>query len=431
VVPIRCCSRAEALVPSLLEFGPFPVRVETRSSSFPIRLVPGSAPKDISFPLPSPQPDPPRCFVDLQCLTTRRSRSSGFPAPPMSFHLSAWTMTSSGERPLVGFPSSWPSLLAFRSPSRTSTASSSVPPGHHTIGCRSSRPSSLEVCCPFDAPNPGNLLPGRSFHASNEFVAFPLRPRRELPHSLRSVFVVFRDPDGLPLPGPCDLFQPLTPMGFGYPSPLLLSLPSRVLRPSFSGTPPPVLRSEDRVPFGVGGGFPCHRLPIGFHRRSACASRLRIPPLRPSRRPFRLRLPSAFTVLRCPPDHLDGLSCGVQSFPGVSFPFHPFQPSVLPGSEDPGVRDPPGRFPLRVYPCNLVCPSAVVLTTTPVIPTGDEPFRVRCAPDHSSLDIVVVRVFWLGLPLPCVLVLCRAEALRSFRTPAGFLPPAPRTRFNL
>jgi hypothetical protein len=205
-------------------------------------------------------------------------------------------MASSGEWPLVGFPSSWPSLLAFRSPSRTSTACSSVPPDTHTIGCRSSRPSSLEVCCPFDAPNPGNLLPGRPFHASNESVALSFRPRRELPRSLRSAFVVFRDPDGLPLPGPCDLFQPLTPLGFGYPFPLLHSLPSGVLRPSFSGTPPPALRSEDRFPFGVGGGSlaagsrsvpsvsPLARLGFRFHRfgRRDDRSGFGFPPLSPS-----------------------------------------------------------------------------------------------------------------------------------------------------
>jgi hypothetical protein len=56
------------------------------------------------------------------------------------------------------------------------------------------RPDSLGVCSPSDAPNPGNLLPGQPFHASNESVALPGSPRRELPHSLRSAFVVCSRP---------------------------------------------------------------------------------------------------------------------------------------------------------------------------------------------------------------------------------------------
>ena len=44
-------------------------------------------------------------------------------------------------------------------------------------------------------------------------------PRRGVPCPLRSVFVVFRDLDGLPRPQTGDLFQPLTLMGFGFPAP--------------------------------------------------------------------------------------------------------------------------------------------------------------------------------------------------------------------
>lgn len=40
-------------------------------------------------------------------------------------------------------------------------------------------------------------------------------PRRGLPHPLRSAYAVSHDLDGLPLLGPCEVFRPLTSMGFG------------------------------------------------------------------------------------------------------------------------------------------------------------------------------------------------------------------------
>jgi len=51
-------------------------------------------------------------------------------------------------------------------------------------------------------------------------------PRRGVPIPLRSAFAVFNDLDGVRLPAPCGVFQPLTPMGFGSPSPR-----SRTARP--------------------------------------------------------------------------------------------------------------------------------------------------------------------------------------------------------
>ena len=42
-------------------------------------------------------------------------------------------------------------------------------------------------------------------------------PRRGLPHPLRSAFVVSRDPGGLLLPEPCDVFRSLTSVGFVSP----------------------------------------------------------------------------------------------------------------------------------------------------------------------------------------------------------------------
>jgi hypothetical protein len=47
----------------------------------------------------------------------------------------------------------------------------------------------------------------------------PASPRRGGPIPLRSAFAVSHDLDGLPFPGPCGVFQPLTPMGFCFPLP--------------------------------------------------------------------------------------------------------------------------------------------------------------------------------------------------------------------
>jgi hypothetical protein len=46
-------------------------------------------------------------------------------------------------------------------------------------------------------------------------------PRRGVPCPLRAAFAVFHDLDGLRLRSPCDLFQPLTPMGLGSRLPAL------------------------------------------------------------------------------------------------------------------------------------------------------------------------------------------------------------------
>jgi hypothetical protein len=56
-------------------------------------------------PAPGPwTPGPPRCCADLRRLTTRRSRSPGFAAPPPSLGLSTWTLASSVGPPAGPFP---------------------------------------------------------------------------------------------------------------------------------------------------------------------------------------------------------------------------------------------------------------------------------------------------------------------------------------
>jgi hypothetical protein len=71
------------------------------------RFVATVAPRRRRRPLPGPsRPDPPRCCVVLQRVTVRRSRSSGFAAPPAPLRLSAWTLACSAEPP--------PGRLPFR-----------------------------------------------------------------------------------------------------------------------------------------------------------------------------------------------------------------------------------------------------------------------------------------------------------------------------
>jgi hypothetical protein len=118
--------------------------------------------------------------------------------------------------------------VALHPPSRTSSAVRSRRPSRRATVGSSSCPSSREVSRPFDAPSPGNPLPGATSVSATEPARLaPCRlcrglsasPRRGFPHPLRSAFVVSRDLDGLLFPEPCDLFQPLTPLGFVFPAP--------------------------------------------------------------------------------------------------------------------------------------------------------------------------------------------------------------------
>ena len=120
-------------------------------------------PKRLDQPGPCPS-DPPRCYIDLQRLTTRRSHPFGFAAPSTPFRLSTRTLTFFAEQPSVGFPSDLVPLLALHSPSRTSIAILVRALG---IGERPplpcSRPFSLGLFRPFDAPNLRNPHPGTAY----------------------------------------------------------------------------------------------------------------------------------------------------------------------------------------------------------------------------------------------------------------------------
>jgi len=170
------------------------------------------------------RPDPPRCCTDLQRLTGRCSRLLGFLAPPTSF-------SPCGVDPGVFQRSDYRLVV----PARLSRHSW---PCAHPRGPRSlPRPRSrtrLRRTDPSSRPSFRGVLPPlrRSQRAeSTSRLSLPHRPkplfrrspRRGLPHPLRSAFVVFHDLDGLLLCAPCDLFQPLTPLGFGLPVPCSVS----------------------------------------------------------------------------------------------------------------------------------------------------------------------------------------------------------------
>jgi hypothetical protein len=170
-----------------------------------------------------------RCCADLRRLSDRRSRSFGFPAPPSTFS-PCGVAPGVFRRPAfrsVSLPALAPSV-ALHPPSRTSLPSRSSLPARRATTVPSSCPSSLRVLRPFGALSPGNPLPGVAFPPRGSPARLipcrlardlPASPRRGVPIPLWSAFVVSRDLDGLPFPEPCDLFQPLTPMGFVFPLP--------------------------------------------------------------------------------------------------------------------------------------------------------------------------------------------------------------------
>jgi hypothetical protein len=164
-------------------------------------------------------PDPPRCCTCLQRVTTRRSRSFGFAAPPAPFSLAGWTLAYSGAWPAGRLPDrpgyhSWPCTHP-RGPRpllRPRFQSGERPPSLRRVRppWRSAAPPAL--------PTRGIHFPTRRSLAGSHRLA-PVAPRRGLPHPLRSVFAVSHDLDGLLLPEPCDVFRSHTPMGFGFPAP--------------------------------------------------------------------------------------------------------------------------------------------------------------------------------------------------------------------
>jgi hypothetical protein len=109
--------------------------------------------------------------------------------------------------------------MDFRSPSRTSTASPAASVGMvcdlHTVF---HVPPPVGSAAPPTLPARGIHFPARPSSSGSHRLR-PAPPRRGLPHPLWSAFAVSHDLDGLPLLEPGDLFQPLTPMGFGLPAP--------------------------------------------------------------------------------------------------------------------------------------------------------------------------------------------------------------------
>jgi hypothetical protein len=161
------------------------------------------------------RPDPPRCCTDLQRLTGRCSRSFGFPAPPAPF--SPFDVDPGVfQRPAhrsVALPVGSP-LLALRSPSRTSRATLDGPPEPPATD-RSLGSSILPWGCPPLRRSQLAESTSRKPWRLQPKLPCPGLPRRGVPPPLRAAFAVSHDLDGLRLCEPCDLFQPLTPMGLG------------------------------------------------------------------------------------------------------------------------------------------------------------------------------------------------------------------------
>jgi hypothetical protein len=139
--------------------------------------------------------------------------------------------------------------MTLHAPSRTSSARRSVAPGRPTIGrplapslllqdsspLRRSQPeqstSRFDV---FPRVRPPALTDGRarSGHPRSRS-GDSADPRRGGPAPLRSASVVFHDPGGFLLLGPCGVFRPLTPLGFGSRLPAASSARSS-RRPTFA-----------------------------------------------------------------------------------------------------------------------------------------------------------------------------------------------------
>lgn len=151
-------------------------------------------------------------------MTIERSRCFGLATPPSSFV--PYDMDPGVFRSIAVWSVSLPaelSLMTLQSLSRTSSVYLVGVPGWLTKAFRSFRPSSRRVLRPFGAPSSENPLPDPLLPAFPYGSAFFFGSRRGFPGPLRSVFVVFRDLDGLLFSGPCDVFRSLTPLRFTVP----------------------------------------------------------------------------------------------------------------------------------------------------------------------------------------------------------------------
>jgi hypothetical protein len=225
--------------------------------------------------VPGPsRPGPPRCCAGLRRLTTHRSRSFGFPAPPAPLP-PGWTLASSGgsPTPLLPVESGIPPMT-LQSPSRTSLACRPFAPGGRRRPSLRSGPPPVGFVAPSALLTRGIHFPvrrvppgsaGGSHRRSAPVVPARLAlrwtaaPRRGVPIPLRSTSAVSRDPGGLLLLGLCGVFQPLTPMGF----PSLLPdacLPVAGPEDHTSRGRARVMRTEVRVTRNTGGERSCRRL---------------------------------------------------------------------------------------------------------------------------------------------------------------------------
>jgi hypothetical protein len=197
--------------------------------------------------------------------------------------------------------------MTLHSPSRTSSACRSVAPGRPTIGrplaaslllqdsspLRRSQPEqSTSRCGVFPQDRPPALTDGppRSGHPRSRSGG-STAPRHGGPAPLRSAYAVSHDLDGLLLLGPCGVFRPLTPLGFG--SRLPAASPGRSTRRSPFPALVRVVRTKVRPTRTRGasdhpGGsrsVPPRTVPEGTTRSTT-------PPLPLPKEQVRLRLPN-------------------------------------------------------------------------------------------------------------------------------------------
>jgi hypothetical protein len=165
------------------------------------------------------RPDPPRCCVDLQRLTAVASRFGWLPDPacallPFGLDPGVFATAATGDCS-PGLFAAHGLALTLEDRDLDIVRASRTAHDHRPFDPSCSR----GVCRPFDAPSPGDPCPGGPVGASNNSVALVglTSPRASTPAS--AACAVSHDLDGLLPPGPGGVFQPLTPLGFGFPPP--------------------------------------------------------------------------------------------------------------------------------------------------------------------------------------------------------------------
>lgn len=132
------------------------------------------------------------------------------------------TLTFSSKQPVRRWTLlTWIPLLVLHSPSRTTSTVSLLVLGSLTIVHPRPQTSSRGFCFPSDVPRARSPLP-RKLSSPRLASATANSLRRGIPSPLRFAYTVFHGLDDLLLLAPCDIFQPLTPVGFFIPFPALL-----------------------------------------------------------------------------------------------------------------------------------------------------------------------------------------------------------------